>query len=153
MRTLVFFVLCLGCCASRSLVAQQPGSLTPPPMPRAQAEIYSRVTSRVLAPCCWSQPVQSHQSDAAARVRAEVADYLARGIGEPEIFNRLAAEYGERILGEPRGTRGTIAIVTPFAILLAGLAVVLFVLSRLVRRQARLISYAGPLPDLSELEL
>jgi len=153
MRSLLI-AFCLTCCAGICLSAQQAGGLTPPPLPRDQAEIYRNVTSRVLAPCCWSQPVQFHQSDAATRVRAEVAGYVGQGFGQQEILDRLAAEYGERILGEPRGARATIALATPLIILAIGLAITIFAISRLARRQLQpLAYYTGYLPDISESEL
>ena len=114
MRAFPALVFCFVCCAGATALAQQTSNLVPPPMPRWQAKIYAHVTARVLAPCCWSQPVQTHQSEAAERVRAEVVGYVRRGDDEKEILDRLAAEYGERILGEPRGVRGTIAFAIPF---------------------------------------
>ena len=156
MRTFMALVFCFVCCCGATALAQQTSNLVPPPMPRAQAEIYARVTSRVLAPCCWSQPVQIHQSEAAEKVRAEVIAYISQGDGEEEIFSRLAAEYGERILGEPRGVLGTIAFVTPFVMLLAGLSLVIYALFRLARKPPQLSTYTGYtelLPDLPEIDL
>lgn len=152
MRVSVVILFCLVCIAVNPALAQR-DNLVPPPMPRAQAEIYDRVTSRVIAPCCWSQPVNIHQSEAATKVRAEIIAYLRQGDDEQQIYSRLASEYGERILGEPRGTRGTVAYVTPFVILgisLAGLALALF---RIARRKPRQALHSGPLPDISDLEL
>jgi cytochrome c-type biogenesis protein CcmH/NrfF len=129
----------------------QSDNLVPPPMPPAQAEIYAHVTSRVLAPCCWSQPVQIHQSEAAGKVRAEVIAFIRQGHDEREIFDRLAAEYGERILGEPRGAKGTVAYVTPFVILGLSLACLGIALLRISRRRPRLsFRDGGPLPDLPD---
>jgi cytochrome c-type biogenesis protein CcmH/NrfF len=122
-------------------------------LPPSQAAIYARVSSRVLAPCCWSQPIQIHQSEAAEKVRAEVIADIRQGDDEKQILDRLAAEYGERILGEPRGARGTIAYVTPFVVLIAGLILVTFMVFRLAGRRPRLSNYTGPLPDLQEVDL
>jgi cytochrome c-type biogenesis protein CcmH/NrfF len=153
MRTVITLIFCFACGTCAPALALQASNLVPPPMPRAQAEIYAHVTSRVLAPCCWSQPVQIHQSEAAEKVRAEVVAYIRQGANEKEIFNLLAAEYGERILGEPRGIRNTIAFVTPFLILLFGLCAVVYALSRMARRQPVLTFETGLLPDLPEADL
>jgi cytochrome c-type biogenesis protein CcmH len=153
MRSLKSIILCIVCNASAGALALAATNLVPPPMSRAQAEIYGRVTSRILAPCCWSQAVQIHQSEAAEKVRAEVFAYIRQGASEDEIFNWLAAEYGERILGEPRGVRGKIAFLTPLAALLTGLAIVVYALSRLVKPQPQLTTYTGLLPDLPEANL
>jgi cytochrome c-type biogenesis protein CcmH/NrfF len=145
--TVLFLCCVLG--VTGPLSAQS--NLVPPPMPPAQAEIYARVTSRVLAPCCWSQPVQIHQSEAAEKVRAEVLTFIRQGYDDREIFDSLAAEYGERILGEPRGMRGTVAYVTPFVILGLGLAGLWIALLRISRRRPQLSFYdEGSLPDLPD---
>jgi cytochrome c-type biogenesis protein CcmH len=155
MRAFPALVFCFVCWAGATALAQQTSNLVPPPMPRWQAKIYAHVTARVLAPCCWSQPVQTHQSEAAERVRAEVVGYVRRGDDEKEILDRLAAEYGERILGEPRGVRGTIAFAIPFLVLIAGLALVIYVLGRLSTRRPALSTYTGYslLPDFPETDL
>jgi cytochrome c-type biogenesis protein CcmH/NrfF len=150
MRSFIALAIWFVCGAGASALALQSTNLAPPPMPRAQAEIYAHVTSRVFAPCCWSQPVQTHQSDAAEKVRAEVVAYIRQGAGEQEIFDGLAAEYGERILGEPRGARNTVAFVTPFVILVGGLGAMTYALFRLSRRRPRPAAYTGLLPDLPE---
>lgn len=152
MRALLF-TACILWGAGAAAPVLRADNLTPPPMPPAQAEVYVKVTSRVLAPCCWSQPVRTHQSEAAEKVRAEVVNYVREGLGEQEIFSRLADEYGERILGEPRGARGTVAIVTPFAMLAAGLAILTQALFRLARRRPAALPYNGPLPEIPENEL
>jgi cytochrome c-type biogenesis protein CcmH/NrfF len=151
MRTVIALAFCLVC--GVGVFSLQASNLVPPPMAPAQAKIYACVTSRVLAPCCWSQPVQTHQSEAAETVRAEVVAYIRQGYSEKQIFTRLAAEYGERILGEPRGVRGAIAFVTPFIMLARGLACVIYVLFRLAMRQPQLPTNTGLLPDLPEIDL
>jgi len=153
MRRIAAFLLCFVCGVGARALALQSTNLVPPPMPAAQAAAYDRITSRVLAPCCWSQPVQIHQSEAAEKVRAEVIAGLGQGQGEREILDRLAAEYGERILGEPRGARGTIAFVTPFAVLAAGLAGLSHVIFRSEHRTPVISTCAGLLPDLPEADL
>jgi cytochrome c-type biogenesis protein CcmH len=155
MRIFIALLTCLVSGACASMLEGATSNLIPPPMPSAQAAIYAHVTSRVLAPCCWSQPVQIHQSEAAEKVRAEVVAFIRQGDGEEKIFDRLAAEYGERILGEPRGAKGTVAFVTPLLILLVGLAGLALVLSRLAKRRPQLSAYTGyhgPLPDLPDEE-
>ncbi len=153
MRTLITLVFCCAFGVGAPARALEATNLAPPPMPRAPAQIHAHVTSRVLAPCCWSQPVQTHQSEAAEKVRAEVVAYIRQGEGEGEILNRLAAEYGERILGEPRGATGTIAFVTPFVILLGGLSGLTCLLFRLGRRRPQRSTDTGLLPDFHEADL
>ncbi len=153
MRKLILPSLLLFLSVGAHAPALRASSLVPPPMTPAQAAIYDRVTSRVLAPCCWSQPVQIHQSEAADRVRAEIVARLKQGSGEAAILDRLAAEYGERILGEPRGSRATVAWMTPYAVLATACAGLMVGLTRIARRPRRLSAYPGLLPELPEADL
>ncbi len=137
-------------------MALQASTLVPPKLPTNQAEAYSRIASRVIAPCCWSQPVISHQSEAAEKVRSEILAYLKRGDSEEKILDLLAKEYGERILGEPRGTAGMVAYVTPYAVLAVALSALIFALAGIDRRRRRHSFediYSGLLPDLPEADL
>lgn len=58
---------------------------------------------RLLAPCCWNQTLDVHESPVATQLRLEVRERL--GAGEPpmRIEDDLAARYGERIRAVPRG--------------------------------------------------
>ncbi len=55
-----------------------------------------------------------HQSEAASKVRMELISYIRGGMNEDEIQDRFAREYGERILGQPRGARSLVAYVVPY---------------------------------------
>lgn len=135
--------------------AQEEGaSILPPRFDSAtQSQLYDRVASRLIAPCCWAEPVRLHQSRAAAEVRAKLISYVRAGMSENEIQDRFAREYGERILGQPRGARSVLAYAVPsFCCALGMLA-----LSMLLHRRGRLAqpSLAGlpqALPELPEFD-
>jgi cytochrome c-type biogenesis protein CcmH/NrfF len=96
--------------------------------------------------------VQIHQSEAAEKVRAEVVAYIERGDDEAKILGLLAHEYGERILGEPRGARETVAYVTPFVVLGLGMVWLGSYLFRTARPRPSLSTpslstYTGVFPD------
>lgn len=90
---------------------------------------------RLLAPCCWRQPLRDHDSPLATALRAEIAARL--GAGEPAgaIEADLVARHGERIRALPEGGDPTwvIGAVTGTIVLLALAALV----AVLRRRRAR----------------
>ncbi len=89
------------------------------------------IEEKVIAPCCWTQPVSQHYSEAAGTIRKQIREMLAAGKSEEEILDYYVAEYGERILASPRA-RGfnILAYVLPWVSLAAGLAVLGLALRR-----------------------
>lgn len=138
-----------GACAQ----ADGAGIVPPAFATRGQTDLYERMSSRLVAPCCWGEAVRLHQSPAAAKVRAELIAYLRAGMGEREIQDRFAREYGERILGQPRGIRTVVAYSVPAVCCAMALAMLAtFLLNR--RRKFR-FGAAGPsgvLPDLPDFD-
>lgn len=138
------------------VLAQEPEgeSIVPPRFTsEAQTDLYDRMSSRLIAPCCWSAPVRFHQSQEASRVRMELISDIRAGMNDKEIQDRFAREYGERILGQPRGPRSVVAYAIPTVCSVLGIfALTAFVASR--RRFVPLVA-AGPteaLPDLPDLD-
>jgi cytochrome c-type biogenesis protein CcmH/NrfF len=142
--------------ASTALLAQEPEgeSIVPPRFATAeQTALYDRVSSRLIAPCCWSQPVRLHESQAASKVRMELISYIRGGMNENEIQDRFASEYGERILGQPRGSRSLVAYAVPYICSAAGvLGMMVFLIARSRRARLAAPGLAGELPDLPELD-
>jgi len=66
------------------------------------AEREREITDNLIAPCCWSQTVSEHYSDAAEQIRREVHAMVAAGKSRDEILDHYVAQYGERILATPR---------------------------------------------------
>ena len=136
--------------------AQQPEgmSIVPPRFASAaQNELYNRVSARLIAPCCWAQPVRLHQSEAASRVRMELIADIRAGMDQSQIEDRFAREYGERILGQPRGARSVVAYSVPwFSCALGIVAMGVFLSGR--SRRARPVTAGTPtrLPDLPEFD-
>jgi cytochrome c-type biogenesis protein CcmH len=59
--------------------------------------------SRLIAPCCWTQTLDVHESEPAAALRREIDRRLRGGETAPQIEDALALRYGERIRAVPRG--------------------------------------------------
>jgi len=113
------------------LTMVNPGSPTTP-----QAAEIQKVEKRLLAPCCYTQPIAEHGSDIAVQMRGEVSEMVAEGKSESEIVEHYRSIYGDRILIVPDGMTGRILFSLPVAI--AAIAcLVLFVCFRKMLRSGR----------------
>lgn len=52
---------------------------------------------RLIAPCCWTQTLDVHESEPASALRSEIAARLRQGQSSASIEADLAARYGARI--------------------------------------------------------
>jgi cytochrome c-type biogenesis protein CcmH len=119
-------------------------------VPQNTEETAHEIERLLIAPCCWSQPVAQHYSEAADQIRKEVRELLAAGKSKQEILDYYVSRYGERILASPR-PRGfnLLAYILPAVFLLAGTGVViLFLIKQTVRSADQSLSaLAEPLLD------
>lgn len=108
-----------------------------------------KVESRFVAPCCWQESVEVHQSQIAAQMRDEISGMMRQGKSEDEIVAFYVARYGERILWAPRGRRYFWLIVMPVVVLAIGSLLLAYYLARLRRSKPVAASTAGlpPIPD------
>jgi cytochrome c-type biogenesis protein CcmH len=120
------------------------------------------IEDNLIAPCCWTQPVSQHYSEAADQIRKEVHEMVAAGKSRDEILDYYVAKYGERILATPRA-RGfnRLVYVLPWAALILG-ALILAAIFRRFRAQtpaapqhaAAAADTSGPLaPDSRYLDI
>jgi cytochrome c-type biogenesis protein CcmH len=86
----------------------------------AQKARYHHLCRSLIAPCCWSQPVEDHWSSAAEEARENVAAMILAGNSDRQIRDAFIARYGERILAEPEGTKSVILTSVPIAALICG---------------------------------
>jgi cytochrome c-type biogenesis protein CcmH len=61
-----------------------------------------KIARQLMAPCCWSETADVHQSPAAEEVKAQIRSALQQGYTEQQILEGFVAAYGERILAKPR---------------------------------------------------
>ncbi len=103
--------------------------------PQSSEETAREIEGMLIAPCCWSQPVSQHYSEAADQIRKGVRRLLAAGKSKEEILDYFVSGYGERILASPRphGFK-MLAYILPFAFLLVGLAVLVTLLKQWTMR-------------------
>lgn len=80
-----------------------------------------QLDQEVIAPCCWTNPIGEHYSPEATQLKRRVRQMLADGQSVAQIKQSLVDEFGERILGKPRG-RGfnlLVWVIPPMVLLLA----------------------------------
>ncbi|MDZ7292834.1 MAG: cytochrome c-type biogenesis protein CcmH [candidate division KSB1 bacterium] len=82
----------------------------------------NKIARQLMAPCCWSETADVHQSPAAEEVRAQIRTALQKGYTESQIINSFVATYGERILAKPKavGFNLLVWVLPVVAILLGG---------------------------------
>lgn len=110
-------------------------ALVTPALSRAEGETPpGEVYGRLVAPCCWNQTLDIHDSELATRLRVEIAERLKAGESSLAIEDDMAARYGERIRAVPRARdpRQSMALLV-----VAAMAGVLFALFALARRWTR----------------
>jgi cytochrome c-type biogenesis protein CcmH len=92
---------------------------------------------KVMAPCCWTQPVSHHYSPVADEIRQRTRQMLAEGKSGEEILDYYVSVYGERILASPR-PRGfnLLAWVLPWVLFLAGAVFLVTLLRYWIRKPA-----------------
>ncbi|MGK3993756.1 cytochrome c-type biogenesis protein CcmH [Sorangium sp. So ce1024] len=102
----------------------------PAPAPGERA-----LAARLLAPCCWDQTLDVHESEVARDLRREIRARLRRGEAADAIERDLVARHGERLRAAPSSDLlGKIALGMILGIAVAFLGV--FGLLRSWRRSA-----------------
>ncbi len=98
--------------------------------PQQRAEV-KRLDDSLLAPCCYTQPISQHLSDAAEEMRQQVDEMVASGMGDREIIEHYRQEYGDRILVVPDGNTGQVLFAIPAVLFFASSGILFFFLRRL----------------------
>lgn len=95
------------------------------------AERIQKLEQALLAPCCYAEPVARHNSEAAAKMRAEIAAWVGEGKSDAEIVDVYKQRYGLRVLAEPDGARFWWLSLIPWLAFAAGIVVVVLVIRAL----------------------
>jgi cytochrome c-type biogenesis protein CcmH len=104
------------------------------------------IEDHLIAPCCWTQPVSQHYSEAAETIRREVHEMVAAGKSRDEILNYYVSRYGERILATPRPKGFNVLVyILPWLALILGAWLLIILLKRL--RAPAAPPMPSPLPD------
>jgi cytochrome c-type biogenesis protein CcmH len=134
----LFFWLALTLVLASSGRAEASDGGAPPPSeassPATAAPGEAIVEGRLLAPCCYLQTLDVHESPVAAELRLEVRKRLAAGESPEAVEDDFASRYGERVRAVPKGKdpRGSMFLVAIGVLLAAAVG-----LAALVRRWRR----------------
>lgn len=79
----------------------------------AQKDQIHRIEGELMAPCCYSQTIDVHDSEIAQQMRGEVTAMVLAGKSENEVLDYYKTEYGESILAVPDGAAGTLVFPSP----------------------------------------
>lgn len=99
----------------------------------ATAAATERAEDLLLAPCCYSEAVATHQSEAAVKMRAEIAQLRGAGKSEREIIDHYKAIYGQRILMVPEGAQRWVVFGVPLLVTILGAIMVVLLIRRMHR--------------------
>lgn len=116
--------------------------------PRVDGEL--ALEQRLVAPCCWVQTLDVHDSPVAKDLRAEIHRRLLAGEPAQKIEADLVVRYGERIRAMPPGNPlAKTAAVVLGAVALAALLLVLLV-KRWVKRDRTAQAADAPANDATD---
>ncbi len=60
-----------------------------------------QLEKKFMAPCCYTQTIELHESPDARAMRREVRQLLVQGLSDQEIADHFVARHGPRILAVP----------------------------------------------------
>ncbi len=92
-----------------------------------------KLQKSLLAPCCWAEPVATHNSEVASTMRADIARMVGEGRTDREILDLYKQRYGARVLVEPEGSEFWLMNAVPVVAALGGLGLVVLILRRWLR--------------------
>ena len=84
------------CFAALLLAAAGVAAETPPLESRARL-----LERKLMAPCCFTQTIDQHESEAARAMRAELRQLLAQGLTDEQVLDHYVGRHGPRILAVP----------------------------------------------------
>jgi cytochrome c-type biogenesis protein CcmH len=95
-----------------------------------QGERARWLAGRLIAPCCWTQTLDIHDSELSTALRLEIATRLAQGESGEAIEGDFALRYGEKIRAVPAGADPRMEIVAGVGLLMLLSVGGLFLLGR-----------------------
>lgn len=107
---------------------------SPAPLPASAAGAHAehegvakQLEGRLLAPCCYLQTLDIHESESAGDLRDEIVARVAAGESAEAIEDSFVERYGERVRAVPKGStargRITLALGALAALSLVGLVI------------------------------
>ncbi|MCW5874284.1 MAG: cytochrome c-type biogenesis protein CcmH [Anaerolineales bacterium] len=141
-RLAVVFVLSLLLAACVSSPAAVPTVQGTP-----SADEVNAVAKNLYCPVCANVPLDVCGTAACAQWRGQIAELLAEGYSEQQVYDYFAAQYGQSVLALPpaRGLNWLVYVIPPLGIVLAG-----FLLGRNLARWKQSAAGAADLPTVDD---
>ena len=110
----------------------------------------NRVAKQLYCPVCPNTPLDVCETKACQDWRAQIKDQLAAGWTDEQVIQYFVAQYGERVLAEPRRSGFTSFVwLLPVLSVIIGLVVVAQILrSWRVKRRVLVPAELAPPPDV-----
>jgi cytochrome c-type biogenesis protein CcmH len=102
--------------------------------PEDQQKRVQALENKLLAPCCYQEPVARHQSDVAVNMRTEIAKLVSAGKSDDDIVKIYVQRYGKEVVADFAPTPGW-ATWAPWALALVAAAALAWRLPHMVRRK------------------
>lgn len=121
------------------------GSAAAEDLTSEQEALARKIEGELIAPCCNTQTVDVHESEAAELIKSQIRMMVAQGKAEDEIMETFVAQYGETILAAPRASGfNLVAYVLPVVIALIAAAAIAYMVIRWRRRPAEVETVPVP---------
>jgi cytochrome c-type biogenesis protein CcmH len=98
---LLLAVAVLVAVAPSTAGAQSAGGGTSSDLTPQQEARVKALAGRLIAPCCWTQTVDVHQSEASNQIKEQIRIMIVQGKSDSEILDGFVKQYGEKILAAP----------------------------------------------------
>jgi cytochrome c-type biogenesis protein CcmH len=146
-KLILMLVTLIASFAVAAVVSAQDG--TPAPYP--SDDDVNRVAKQLYCPVCPNTPLDVCETKACQDWRAQIKDQLAAGWTDEQVIQYFVAQYGERVLAEPRRSGFTSFVwLLPVLSVIIGLTVVAQILRTWKGRRAVPASpVPAPLPDVA----
>ena len=106
--------------------------------------------SRLLAPCCWAQPLDVHESDITRQLRSEIRRRLTAGEAPAVIEEDMISRYGEKMRAMPEGKTLTgLGVWLSIAFVVLGVGAVALVVRWVKRGKAQKLPIGEPVAKTS----
>lgn len=112
-----------------------------------------RLEKGILAPCCYTEPVSSHQSEIAVKIRLEIERLADQGRSDEEILGEYVRRYGAKVLLDPRTRPQPWSLIAPWAMTglgAIGVGGLIWRWRQMVLAPASESTDAGQLPDIPD---
>ena len=145
MKVLAWFIVALSLAAPASGRATGQLDAAATPAPAALDREARQIETMLIAPCCWTEQVSQHHSEAAEQVKREIRTMLASGLTRQQVLDGFVRRYGVRILAEPPDQGfGRVLYHAPWIVGLGSALGLFFFIRRVTRRPAAERPAGGP---------